>query len=276
MRAAAGAAARAPAAGDGAVAGAAVRPLGATTLWNAWRGPILLVAGVFVVWQLLYVIAGEMAMRSPAQTFAYIGRLLSGERIWPHIHETVKASAMAVFFSIVLGLGIGLTLGFQKLAGEIFEPMLVAIYSIPKLTLYPILLLSFGLGMSAKVAFGAIHGIIPIALFTINAVRNIRPILVKTGRVLNYTPWEMTWRVLIPAALPEIFTGIRIGFALTLIGTLLGEMFASQHGLGNQLMRAIGLHDVDLIMAIAFMLTALAAVGSGILLAIDRRLHRRI
>ena len=59
--------------------------------------------------------------------------------------------------------------------------MLVALYSIPKITLYPILLLAFGLGMSAKVAFGAIHGIIPVALFTLNAVRNIKPILLKTG-----------------------------------------------------------------------------------------------
>lgn len=245
-------------------------------LWSAWRGPILLIVAVFAIWQLLYLLAGEMAMRSPIQTFSYLGKLLSGERIWPHLHETAKASALAVMFSVVLGLVIGLTLGFRKLAGEIFEPMLVAIYSIPKLTLYPILLLSFGLGMSAKVAFGAIHGIIPIALFTINAVRNIRPILIKTGRVLRYSPWEMSWKILIPAALPEIFTGIRIGFSLTLIGTLLGEMFASQKGLGNQLMKAIGLHDVDLIVAIAFLLTVVAALGSGVLLAIDRRLHRRV
>ena len=61
---------------------------------------------------------------------------------------------------------------------------------------------------------------------------------------------------------------------MTLIGTLLGEMFASQRGLGNQLMKAIGLHDVDLIVAIAFLLTAFAALGSGILLMIDRRLRR--
>ena len=59
--------------------------------------------------------------------------------------------------------------------------MLVALYSIPKITLYPILLLAFGLGMPAKIAFGAIHGIIPIALFTLNAVRNIKPVLLKTG-----------------------------------------------------------------------------------------------
>ncbi len=245
------------------------------SVWREWRGPLILVVAVFAVWQLLYLIAGEMAMRSPLQTFSYLRGLLAGDRIWPHIQETARASALAVLISIAVGLAIGLTLGFRKIAGEIFEPMLVAVYSIPKLTLYPILLLTFGLGLSAKVAFGALHGIIPIALFTINAVRNIRPILIKTGRVLRYSPWEMSWRILIPAALPEIFTGIRIGFSLTLIGTLLGEMFASQRGLGNQLMKAIGLHDVDLIVAIAFLLTAVAALGSGALLMIDNRLRRK-
>ncbi len=242
---------------------------------KAWRGPVLLVVGLLVLWQGLYWLAGDMALRSPVQTVQITAALLAGPMLWPHIEETLRAFAAAVFFAVTIGLGTGLVLGFARVAGQIFEPMLVAIYSIPKLTLYPILLLTFGLGMSAKVAFGAIHGIIPIALFTINAIRNIRPILIKTGRVLNYTPWEMAWKILIPAALPEIFTGIRIGFALTLIGTLLGEMFASQRGLGNVLMRAIGLHNVDLIMAITFMLTVVAAIASGILLAADRHLHRR-
>jgi NitT/TauT family transport system permease protein len=244
--------------------------------WRNWRGPLLLLISLLVLWQALYWLAGEMALRSPAQTVRLTVTMLSGPTLWPHIEETLRAFVAAVFFAVTLGLGTGLVLGFSRLGGQIFEPMLVAVYSIPKLTLYPILLLTFGLGMSAKVAFGAIHGIIPIALFTINAIRNIRPILIKTGRVLNYSPAEMAWRILIPAALPEIFTGIRIGFALTLIGTLLGEMFASQRGLGNVLMRAIGLHNVDIIMVLTFILTVVAAVASGILLAVDRRLRRRM
>lgn len=246
-----------------------------SVLVRAWRGPLLLIVGLIVLWQALYWFAGDMAMRSPVQTVRLTADLLAGDMLRPHIVETMQAFATAVFFAISIGLATGLVFGFSRIASDIFEPMLVAIYSIPKLTLYPILLLTFGLGMSAKVAFGAIHGIVPIALFTINAIRNIRPILIKTGRVLNYSPLEMVRLVLIPAALPEIFTGIRIGFALTLIGTLLGEMFASQRGLGNVLMRAIGLHNVDLIMAITFILTAVAAVATGALLALDRRLHRR-
>ena len=245
------------------------------TFWRNWRGPILLIVGVFALWQLLYWVAGEMAMRSPLQTLRLTADLLARPNMWPHISETVRAFAAALAIAVTSGVAIGLVLGIGRFAGQIFEPMLVAMYSVPKLTLYPILLLMFGLSMSGKIAFGAIHGIIPIALFTINAVRNIRPILIKTGRVLNYTPSEMVWRILIPAALPEIFTGIRIGFALTLIGTLLAEMFASQRGLGRLLMQAIGLHNIDLIMAITFVVTVFAAIFSGTLLMIDRRLQRR-
>ncbi len=247
-----------------------------STQAHGWRGPLLLIIGLFAGWQGLYMLAGDMALRSPLQTFDLTWKLVTLSQHRPHIEETMRAFALAILFAVSIGLATGLVFGFSKIAGDVFEPILVALYSIPKLTLYPILLLTFGLGMSAKVAFGAIHGIIPIALFTINAIRGIRPILLKTGRVLNYSAFEMARRILIPAALPEIFTGIRIGFALTLIGTLLGEMFASQKGLGNLLMRAIGLHNVDLIMSITFLLTVVAAVATGLLLAIDRRLRARM
>lgn len=235
-----------------------------------------MLVGLFAGWQVLYWIVGEIALRSPGETIRYTWNLLQRPTFWPHIAETAKAFAAAIAIAITLGLAVGLALGFSRLAGQVFEPMLVALYSVPKVTLYPILLLTFGLGISAKIAFGALHGFIPIALFTINAVRNVRPILIKTGRVLNYNTSELVWRILIPAALPEIFSGIRIGLALTMIGTVLGEMFASQRGLGYMLMSAIGLHNVDIIMSITFLLIAFAAVVSSILLAIDRRLHRRV
>ena len=70
--------------------------------------------------------------------------------------------------SVVIGLLVGFWLGFERLSGDVLEPMIVTLYAIPKLTLYPILLLAFGLGLSAKVAFGVLHGVIPIILFTLN------------------------------------------------------------------------------------------------------------
>ena len=100
-------------------------------------------------------------------------------------------------------------------------------------------------------------------------------VLIKSARTMGLGPLATVREILLPAALPEIFTGIRIGFALTLIGTLLAEMFASQRGLGFLLMNAIGLHNVDLIMALTFILVAFAATVSSILLFLDRRLHSR-
>ena len=248
--------------------------MSAATLRSA-RNTLVLVAGLLLAWQCLYWFVGDVAMRSPLQTLQFTARLVTSDAFWPHLSETLRAFAAALAIAVSLGLVTGFWLGFHRLSGDVFEPMLVALYSIPKITLYPIVLLAFGLGMPAKIAFGAIHGIIPVAIFTINALRNIKPILIKTGRVLDLGTFDIARSILFPAAVPEIFTGIRIGFALTLIGTLLGEMFAAQRGLGYLLMNAIGLHNIDLIMAVTLLLVVFAAAVSGILLAIDRRLHRR-
>lgn len=239
-----------------------------------WTTPLLLVI-IAVCWQLLYWRVGDLAMRPPLETIRYAAGMIASDRFWPHVLESIRAFSAALAIAVTVGLLMGLWLGFHRFSGDVLEPFLVALYSIPKITLYPILLLMFGLGISAKIAFGAIHGIIPIALFTITSVRNIKPVLLKAGRVMRLTTWQMFGSVLVPAALPEIFTGLRIGFSLTLIGTVLGEMFASQRGLGYLLKTAIGLHNVDQIMGVTFLLVVFAATISSILLVIDRRLHAR-
>ena len=240
-----------------------------------WRGPALLVFGLLAGWQVLYWIIGDIALRSPLQTFKFTAYLVTTPTFWPNLQASLIAFSVALLIAVVSGLTIGFVLGFKRMAGEVFEPMLVAIYSIPKVTLYPILLLVFGLGISAKIAFGAIHGFIPIALFTLTAVRNVRPIYVKTGQVLKLDTPTMVWKILFPAALPEIFSGLRIGFSLTLIGTILAEMFASQRGLGYMLMNAIGLHNIDVIMSVTLLLTIFATAVGGVLLMIDKKLHKR-
>ena len=158
--------------------------MSAATLRSA-RNTLMLVAGLLLTWQCLYWFAGDVARRSPLQPFRFTATLVTSEAFWPHLSETLRAFVAALAIAVSVGLVTGFWLGFHRLSGDVFEPMLVALYSIPKITLYPIVLLAFGLGMPAKIAFGAIHGIIPVAIFTINALRNIKPILIKTGRVLD-------------------------------------------------------------------------------------------
>jgi NitT/TauT family transport system permease protein len=85
---------------------------------------------------------------------------------------------------------------------------------------------------------------------------------------------ELILSILLPLALPEIVTGVRVGFSLTLIGTVLGEMFGSQSGLGYLLMTSIGLQNTQIIMAVTVLLIAFAATVSTALLAWERHLRR--
>jgi len=236
----------------------------------------LLVACILAAWQALYLIVGDVAITSPASTIGYAIELLPSSEFRPHLAASLTAFGDALLISYAGGVVLGLTLGFHRFSGEVAEPMLGAVYSLPKIALYPIILQIFGLGLSAKVAFGALHGVIPVALFSMNAVRGINPTHLRTARVLRLSSIETVRTIVAPAIVPEIVTGLRVGFSLTLLGVLIGEMFASQRGMGFLLINAINLHDVKMITTLIFVLFLFATVTSAILLAIDRRLHVRV
>lgn len=234
---------------------------------------LLLVAIVLLIWQGLFLYAGDVAITPPLRTFAFAGELLRRPSFWPHVWATLQAFLYALAISAVGGVALGLVLGLRRFAGDVAEPILACFYTIPKVTLYPVMLLVFGLGVSAKVAFGVIHGMIPIVLFTLAAVKNVPPVLLRSARVMRLCPLQTALTVLAPAVIPEIVTGLRVGFALTMLGVLIGEMFASQRGLGFLIINGINVHDVRMTTSVAFMVVAFAVVANGALLALDRRAH---
>lgn len=236
---------------------------------------LVLLVAVAIVWQALYVVVGDVAITPPLATVGNAGALLRSPAFWTNVSATALAFAVSLIIGAVAGVAAGLALGFHRFSGEVAEPILTALYTLPKVTLYPIVLLVFGLGISAKIAFGVMHGIIPVILITLNAVHNIDPVHLKTARVLNLTPVVTAMTVLAPAVTPEIFTGLRIGFGLTLLGVIIGEMFASQRGLGFMIINGINMHDVPTMMAVILLIMIFAVAASTLLLAVDRRLHRR-
>jgi NitT/TauT family transport system permease protein len=235
---------------------------------------LLFTIAVLLLWELLYRVVGSSGLSSPLTTFATVGHLLGNVRFWQNAAATANAFALAVAFSLGGGLAIGLLLGLSRFAGDVFDPILNALTAIPKITLYPVILMFFGLGLWAKVAFGTIHGIFPVIILTMSGVRNIRPVYRKTALAMRLTPWQTIRTVLFPAALPEIFTGLRIGIALALLGTLVGELFATDRGMGFLLMQSVEHQDVPVIMAITLLLFAVAVAGGIGLLAVDRKMHR--
>lgn len=235
---------------------------------------LLLIGGALLIWQGAHWLVGEFALASPLITFQTLFKLFDDPDFWTAAQATGLAFGLALALAIVGGMALGLWLGLHRFAGEVGEPLVVTLYSLPKITLYPVFLLAFGLTLQAKVFFGALHGIIPIAIFTIGAVRTIRPVYFKTARALSLSFRSALTRVYLPSVLPEIFTGIRVGFSLTLLGVLVSDLFASRDGLGAMILNAVEDQDLETLLAVAVFLALFALICNSILLAVDRHLHR--
>jgi NitT/TauT family transport system permease protein len=230
-----------------------------------------MVAVVWAIWFTAWWKAGDSAITPPGRTVAYALHLLGTANFWGHAQATLTAFAIALVIASAGGVGLGLLLGLRRFAGEVAEPLLTSLYTIPKVTLYPVMLLLFGLGMPAKVAFGVIHGIIPVTLFTLAAIRNLPPVLLRSARTMHLSPWATATHVLAPAVWPEIASGLRVGFALTFLGVLIGEMFASQRGLGFLIINGINSHDVALTTSVTLIVVVAAVSMNAGLLALVRR-----
>ncbi|MFT5219525.1 MAG: ABC-type nitrate/sulfonate/bicarbonate transport system permease component [Gammaproteobacteria bacterium] len=236
---------------------------------------IAVTIGFFAIWQVLHWLVGSAALTSPVETWQRAEVLFATARFWEHAEETMSALGVALIIAIFGGGLIGMILGFSRRAGEIFAPMFVALQSTPKVTLYPVMLLFFGLGFAAKVAFGAIHGIIPMTLITYNAVRTINPALLRTSKALRLNIRQTFLLIYIPATIPELVTAIRLSFSITFLGVMIGEMFASVRGLGHLIMGGIETNDVSMMISITVLIGLFAITINGFLLWLDNRLHRR-
>jgi len=237
---------------------------------------LLLVAGFLVCWHLLYMLVGADVVSAPAATLWRAAALLRTEDFWHDAASTGSAFAYACLIGISGGLALGLVIGLSRFAAEVADPILGSVYSIPKITLYPIILLIFGLSPAAQVAFGVIHGIFPVAIFSMNAVRNVAPVHRRTAKALRLSPWATIATVLAPAAIPEILSGVRIGIAVTLLGILIGELFASSSGIGYALIRATERHNVVDIFALTLLLFLFAVAINTLLHAGERRVSHQV
>jgi len=233
---------------------------------------LLLIVVLLVLWQLVYW-QSEVAITGPIETAKTAIALLGSENFWRNALASGRAFGLSLVISSAGGVAVGLALGAHRFSGAVATPILTALYTVPKVTLYPMVLLIFGLGISAKVAFGVMHGIIPVIIFTMDAVRNVNPVWLKTARVLKLSPHQTAVRILVPAVTPEIVTGLRIGFSLTLLGVIIGEMFASQQGLGFMIMNGMNVHNVGSLTAVVMLLLLFALASSSVLLAIERSLR---
>ncbi|HMK80064.1 MAG TPA: ABC transporter permease [Xanthobacteraceae bacterium] len=141
-----------------------------------------------------------------------------------------------VAVSLVLACGGGIVtgaiIGSVPLLRTLLLPLISSFYAIPLVIIYPLFVVWLGLGSPSKIAFASIIGFFPAALSTAAGIQTIDPQLVLAARSMGATTWQRLRRVLIPAAIPTVLSGLRLGGALTIVGVVLSEMLVSSHGIG--------------------------------------------
>jgi NitT/TauT family transport system permease protein len=237
---------------------------------------LIILLALLLTWQALYQVVGATALPGPVSTLKYLAKFVPTARFAENAWATLTCFFYALLLSYALGLTIGVWMGMHRLSGAVGEPILISLYTLPKITLYPVVLLIFGLSTSGRVTFGAMHGVLPVALLTMAAIRNIPPVYLKAARTLHLSKWQTILTVLLPATLPEVVSGLRIGFTLTLLGVLLAEMFAAKHGLGFLIINAMQLLQAEEMITVAVVLFVFAALANAFLLWIEHQLHRRV
>lgn len=231
----------------------------------------LVLGGGMLAWKALSLAVGAHTLPPPFTTAEHVRVLLAQQSFLGDLAATAQAYGIALAIGMAGGLALGVLFGGWRFIGEAFEPFMHILVATPKVTLYPVILLLFGLGDPAKIAFGVLHGLPPVVIMTADAIRGLKPIYRKAALTLRLTPRDYALRLLIPAVMPELLASFRICFAQALLGVLVGEMFASSRGLGHRLMASIGVDDNPTILAIVALVFLFAGSGSAALLALAAR-----
>ncbi|HKF08793.1 MAG TPA: ABC transporter permease [Xanthobacteraceae bacterium] len=200
--------------------------------------------------------------------------LITGEFIGD-LRVTLTEFVSAFGIAASLGLLFGYLIGRSQYRIQIFEPLFAGIYSVPIILFLPLYVLLFGLGPASKIALGATIGFFPIALNTIAGFGYVDRTLVIAANSMGASDLQLFRYVLLPAALPIILTGMRMGFTVALLSIIGSETIASLAGLGHRIVYlAEGMEMAPMFAYIAFVV-AIAAILNTLVSALEARGRRR-
>ena len=253
----------------------AAAPASATGVLGSVARLLIVPAVMVALWFALAAAVGPVAVADPPSALAEVADGFTEGWLLSALLETLAATVLGFVVATAAGLWLGFTLGLSRFWGDVLEGPLLWLYSIPKVTLFPLFLLFLGLGLSSTVLFGAFHGVFPLTLFLMAAIRGIPPVFLQVGRVYRLNRRQVFTRIVVPETLPAMVMGIRYCFSLTFLGVILAEMFAARAGAGYELMQAISLNNVVRTFAVALTLVVVALLVNVGLLMVQSAVNRR-
>lgn len=236
---------------------------------------LLFPLALLILWQVLALALGSFFVASP---LASLRALFEGAGSWLGDNAVVTLLALVYGYglAVIIGVVVGFLLGLSRFAHAVFEPVVVALYALPKVALYPLFLFAFGLTISSQAWFAMFFGVFPIIIFTMNGTRNVGAVFLKVGRSLRLSRLQLFRSIVFPAILPSLVAGLRIGFGVTFLGVILSQMFAAKSGLGFVLVQSVELHDMPTMYGLVLLFTLFAFLVNGAFLLWERRLTRNL
>jgi ABC-type nitrate/sulfonate/bicarbonate transport system permease component len=200
--------------------------------------------------------------------------LRSGEFV-PDLQVTLTELAIAFAISATSGVALGYLISRSRYSIRVFEPLFAGIYSVPIILFLPLYILFFGLGPASKIALGVTTSFFPIVLNTIAGFGYVDRVFVLSAKSMGASQFQLFRCVLLPAALPIILTGLRIGFTVALLSILGSETIASLSGLGHRIVHLAEGMDIARMFAYIAFAVAIAFILNTVVSTLESRARRR-
>lgn len=194
-----------------------------------------ILAGALLLWQFA-VMSGFVDSRTlppPTAVAQRLGELLQDPAILLSLWETVSAVLLAAVLVVPVGILIGLFLGESRYWGKVFKPFFYFMSSVPKSIFLPLFILALGIGYAEKVAFGVFQAIFLLVISAVAATESVPADYIRMARSYGASMRQIYLEIYLPAMLPIILEGLRLGMIFNITGVIFAEMYASRRGLGN-------------------------------------------
>ncbi|AJE49148.1 ABC transporter permease [Celeribacter indicus] len=222
---------------------------------------LVILVAVILAWEFASgALIAEFFISKPSKVADVLGRWISNGDLFYHAAITAFEAFLGFLLGAAVGIAVGLLLGRAKRLAEVLDPFIMAFYSLPKLALAPLFILWFGIGLEMKIVLTATICFFLVFLNTYTGVRSVSREMIAILKLMGAKEGHVVTKVVIPSAITWVFAGLRISVPYALIGAVVGELMASNRGLGFLLSSAAGDFNTAGVFAALVAIVALAAL----------------
>jgi len=240
-----------------------------------WTARITIVVGLLLLWELA---SGRwirpVYVSKPSLVAERLWHWIESGEIWMHLAATLHEAILGFLIGALAGMAVGLLLGRNEFLARVLGPFIVVLNSLPKVALAPLFILWFGIGLTMKVVLTVVIVFFLVFYNTFMGVRDVDEDLVNIIKTMGASRLQILRKVIIPSALLWVSTGLRISIPYALIGAVVGEIFASNRGIGYLIQSSGAQFDTAGVFAGLILLVIVSASFSALLTRIEKSLFR--